>query len=59
MVFFKLKDYPLDSAALVKYMAENGVIINGEDNGIMRYVTHAYVSREEIDKVVDLMKSVQ
>lgn len=59
MVFFKLEDYPLDSAALVKYMAENGVIINGEDNGIMRYVTHAYVSREEIDKVVDLMKSVQ
>lgn len=59
MVFFKLKDYPLDSAALVKYMAENGVIINGEDNGIMRYVTHAYVSREEIDKVVDLMKNVQ
>lgn len=59
MVFFQLKDYPLDSAALVKYMAENGVIINGEDNGIMRYVTHAYVSREEIDKVVDLMKKVQ
>lgn len=59
MVFFQLEDYPLDSAALVKYMAENGVIINGEDNGIMRYVTHAYVSREEIDKVVDLMKSVQ
>lgn len=59
MVFFQLKDYSLDSAALVKYMAENGVIINGEDNGIMRYVTHAYVSREEIDKVVDLMKSVQ
>lgn len=59
MVFFQLKDYPLDSAALVKYMAENGVIINGEDNGIMRYVTHAYVSREEIDKVVDLMKSLQ
>lgn len=59
MVFFKLEDYPLDSAALVKYMAENGVIINGEDNGIMRYVTHAYVSREEIDKVVELMKNVQ
>ena len=59
MVFFQLKDYPLDSVALVKYMAENGVIINGEDNGIMRYVTHAYVSREEIDKVVDLMKSLQ
>lgn len=59
MVFFKLKDYPLDSAALVKYMAEHNVIINGEDNGMMRFVSHAYVSREEIDAVIDLMKQAQ
>ena len=59
MVFFKLKDYPLSSSQLVKYMAENNVIINGEDNGMMRFVSHAYVSREEIDKVVDLMKQAQ
>ncbi|MBQ3557071.1 MAG: low-specificity L-threonine aldolase [Oscillospiraceae bacterium] len=59
MVFFKLKDYPLDSAALVKYMAEHNVIINGEDNGMMRFVSHAYVSREEIDTVIDLMKQAQ
>ena len=59
MVFFKLKDYPLDSAKLVEYMAENNVIINGEDNGMMRYVTHAYVSREEIDTVIELMKKAK
>ena len=59
MVFFKLKDYPLDSAKLVAYMAENNVIINGEDNGMMRYVTHAYVSREEIDTVIELMKQAK
>jgi len=59
MVFFKLKDYPLDSAALVKYMAEHNVIINGEDNGMMRFVSHAYVSKEEIDTVIDLMKQAQ
>ena len=59
MVFFKLKDYPLDSAKLVAYMAENNVIINGEDNGMMRYVTHAYVSREEIDTVIELMKKAK
>ena len=59
MVFFKLKDYPLDSAKLVEYMAENNVIINGEDNGMMRFVSHAYVSREEIDKVIELMKQAQ
>lgn len=59
MVFFKLKGYPLDSAKLVEYMAENNVIINGEDNGMMRYVTHAYVSREEIDTVIELMKKAK
>ena len=40
-------------------MAENNVIINGEDNGMMRYVTHAYVSREEIDTVIELMKKAK
>ena len=59
MVFFKLKDYPLDSQQLVDYMAENNVIINGEDNGMMRFVSHAYVSREEIDTVIELMKKVR
>ena len=56
MVFFCLQDYPLTSAELVAYLAKHDVVINGEDNGVMRFVTHKYVSREEIDKVVDLMK---
>lgn len=56
MVFFRLQDYPLTSAELVAYLAKHDVVINGEDNGVMRFVTHKYVSREEIDKVVDLMK---
>lgn len=56
MVFFRLKDFPMDSATLVKYMAEHDVRINGEDNGMMRFVTHNYVSKEEIDKVVQLLK---
>jgi len=59
MVFFKLKEYPLDSAALVDYMEKHHVVINGEDNGMMRFVTHAYVSREEIDTVIGLMKQAQ
>lgn len=56
MVFFKLAGYKLNSSELVEYMAKNDVIINGEDNGIMRYVTHNYVDRSEIDKVVEIMK---
>lgn len=56
MVFFKLKDYRLTSKNLVRYLEDNGVSINGEDNGIMRFVTNYYVSKEEIDQVIDLMK---
>lgn len=56
MVFFKLKDYRLTSENLVRYLEDNGVSINGEDNGIMRFVTNYYVSKEEIDQVIELMK---
>ncbi len=56
MVFFKLKDYRLTSENLVRYLEDNGVSINGEDNGIMRFVTNYYVSRDEIDQVIELMK---
>lgn len=56
MVFFRLTGFPLNSAELVRYMAENDVRINGEDNGMMRFATHKYVSKEEIDKVAELMK---
>ncbi len=59
MVFFELGTYPLTSEELVAYMAENNVIINGQDNGMMRYVTHNYVSKEEIDMVVELMLAKQ
>ncbi len=59
MVFFCLKGYPLDSGSLVRYMVNYDVRMNGEDNGMMRFVPHCYVSREEIDKVVQLMKDAQ
>lgn len=59
MVFFRLKNYPLESSALVSYMADHGVRINGEDNGMMRFVTHYYVSKEEIDQAVQLLKDAR
>lgn len=56
MVFFKMDSYRLSSDSLVRYLDDNGVSINGEDNGIMRFVTNYYVSKEEIDTVIELMK---
>ena len=58
MVFFSLDGYSLSAEELVTYLTKNGVAVNGAENGIMRFVTHRYVSREEIDRVVGLMKEV-
>lgn len=58
MVFFKLKGYRLKSDELVQQLLKKDIVINGEDNGMMRFVTHNYVSREEIDTVVETMKAL-
>ncbi len=58
MVFFKLNGFKLNSDELVSYLEEKNIIINGEDNGIMRFVTHYYVTKEDIDTLVDIMKAI-
>ena len=57
MVFFCLDGYPLSSQDLVALLEKHKIRINGEDEGIMRFVTHYYVSREEIDQVIHIMKN--
>lgn len=56
MVFFKLDGYKLSSSELVQKMKEKNIIINGEENGKLRYVTHNYVTKEDIDLIVAAMK---
>lgn len=58
MVFFKMDDFKINSEELVSHLLEKGIVINGEDNGMMRFVTHYYVSREDIDKVIDKIKNI-
>lgn len=58
MVFFKLKTYPVKADELVQQLLKKDIVINGEDNGMMRFVTHYYVSKEEIDTVVETMKAL-
>lgn len=58
MVFFKLDGYKLTESELVDYLYKNNVAINGGEDGIMRFVTHNNLPREEIDTVISLMKSV-
>lgn len=58
MVFFELlQQFGMDSHALVKAFESKNILINDEDNGVIRFVTNYYVNKKEIDFVVDTMKS--
>lgn len=55
MVFFKVRDEKLRNYFTVENFAKYGIIINPEENGLFRFVTHYYISREAIDETIDLI----
>ncbi|WP_300380606.1 low-specificity L-threonine aldolase [Clostridium sp.] len=57
MVFFKFNNPDIDSKALVDYFYENEIKINPIENGYMRFVTHYWVNRDDINKIVTTMKA--
>lgn len=57
MVFFKLQETPFQSEELVNALAKKNILINGEENGLMRFVTHYYLNQEEIDFVINSIQS--
>ena len=58
MVFFDMTRTAYASEKLVKEFLTEGIHINGEEDGLMRFVTHNGVSCEDINKVVTLMKKL-
>lgn len=56
MVFFSFKDSNIDTKALVRYFLENNIKINDVENDQMRFVTHYWVSKEDIFKIVNTLK---
>lgn len=57
MVFFSFKNSNIDTKALVNYFLENNIKINDVENGQMRFVTHYWVTKEDISKIVDTLKT--
>lgn len=53
MVFFKLTSESLRKKLTVEEMLKHNILINPEEEGLFRFVTHYYVSREDVDKVID------
>lgn len=56
MVFFTMKDTGIDTNALVKEFVKKGILINPEEDGLMRFVTNYWVGKEDIDYVIRAIK---
>ena len=56
MVFFDAIDPNFDHDTFAHYLLENNVKINSNYNGY-RFVTHYWISKEDIDHVIDLIKA--
>ena len=56
MVYFDIVKEGFDAAAFTDYLFNNGVKINNDWPLEFRYVAHNDISREDIDKVISLMK---
>ncbi|WP_288221374.1 low-specificity L-threonine aldolase [uncultured Clostridium sp.] len=56
MVFFKFNDNSINTKALVNYFLENDIKINDVENGLMRFVTHYWIKKDDIFKVVNTLK---
>ncbi|WP_160669930.1 low-specificity L-threonine aldolase [Clostridium sp. C8-1-8] len=57
MVFFTLDNITKLSDEVVKHFADNNIKINGQEGGKLRFVTHYWVTKEDVDYVVSTMKS--
>lgn len=55
MVFFKITDSQLRSVMTPENFLKGGILINPEEEGVMRFVTHYYISKESIDKAIDFI----
>jgi len=57
IVFVNVTDTNFDHAAFAKYLFEKGIKINAADGNVYRFVTHNDISREDIDFVIDAIKT--
>lgn len=54
MVFFKLEN--IDTSKLVQHFLTKGIKISEAEGGLMRFVTHYWITKEDIDYVINSLK---
>ena len=57
MVFFSFKDKNINTKDLVSHFLKNNIKINDVENGLMRFVTHYWITKEDIYKIIIVLKS--
>ncbi|WP_026894168.1 low-specificity L-threonine aldolase [Clostridiisalibacter paucivorans] len=58
MVFFRLEDNVIDEGVFIEKLLSQGIKINGKEDGEYRFVTNYWVSKEDIDKVINAIKNI-
>lgn len=52
MIFFTVEKKGFDESDFLEYLKAQGILINGSDDDVFRFVTHYYITKERIDKVL-------
>ena len=52
MVFFRLNGYPLMPGDIVDRFLKEGILVNGPDEGMFRFVTHYWTDNADLERVV-------
>lgn len=58
MVFFKITDPKLETFFTKEIFAREQILINSSENGFMRFVTHYYITKEDIDRAVNFIEGL-
>lgn len=58
MVFFDMSSTGYDSAKLVSDLYNKGIKVNGAENGLMRFVTNYWVTRDDVQYVADCVREI-
>lgn len=58
MVFFKMGEDVIPENVFVEKLLEKNIKINGSEDGEYRFVSHIWITREDIDYVISCMKEL-
>lgn len=56
MIFFEIEKENFDDEKFVSHLKDRDILINGQDGGLYRFVTHYYITRERIDAVLEILR---